>query len=290
MSYQIIIIEDMPELVQQVLMFSGGLGEVWYRGAKFHDYYIEPSAYRYDKFIADSKHIEDASINAARSSMLHITETHGLILDLDWLSYLQHNGTPTRLLDWTFELQAALYFAFEDYLTNKAKPGSMPCLWVLKPAAFMAAMENYLKTTTTPSPLRHRTTVNSVVKNIFMDQRPKDVEYISRFESNLAKKRVLDAIYVPFYSSFVNERAKVQGSCFIRFPLLDKAPVSRFHEYRLEEFIMATPGFSGCLAKFIFIHPLKMHTDMSMLNLKMSRIYPEVTNIALGIKRSLFES
>jgi hypothetical protein len=289
MSYQTIIVKDMPELVQRVLTFSGGFGEVWYRGAKFHEYYVEPSAYRYNKFIAESKRIEEASINAARSSMLHIAETHGLSLDLDWLSYLQHNGTPTRLLDWTFELQAALYFAFEDYLTNKAKPGSMPCLWVLKPATFMAAMINYLKTSITPFLFRNHATVNSVVKNIFIDQRPKDVDYISKFESDPAKKRVLDAIYVPFISSFVNERAKVQGSCFIRFPLLDKSSASHFREYRLEEFVKATPGFSGCLAKFVFIHPFKMHIDMSMLNLKMSRIYPEVTNIALGIKRSLFE-
>ena len=33
--------------------------------------------------------------------------------DLEWLAYMQHFGAPTRLLDWTYSLHVAIYFALE---------------------------------------------------------------------------------------------------------------------------------------------------------------------------------
>jgi hypothetical protein len=279
----------MPQLIREILDFGVDGREMWYRGHKFHDYYLEPSAYRYRPFMMNSRAIEVGSIMAAKSEMLHVIETHNLTEDLNWLCYLQHNRLPTRLLDWTFEFQVALYFAFEDYLQNKAIPGSLPCLWAFRPGEFMDGIAKYITDRNRRDPLGIRSNRTAeVAKEIFADKQPKDATFISNFD--IRNVELLDDVYVPFFSPFVNERAKLQGGCFIRFPLLDQKQLPQhFIDHRLENFVGTDPCFANCLVKFVFVHPTKMKDELSILNLKTSRIYPEVENLALAIKKRFFE-
>lgn len=283
MNYQRIVVRNLTEFVTRVLDFSDKVGKIWYRGHSAHYYHLEPSAYRYKKFIKGSKTIEGESVFAARSEMLHIDETKNLNLDLDWLCYLQHNRMPTRLLDWTFEFNVALYFAFEDYHKGRAKPGSLPCVWALKPRNFIEGLIKYVEKEAHPFGMKasQKKKVLSTLQN-FDDV--KGTHSIANADNEL-----LDDTYIPFISSFVNERAKMQGGCFIRFPLLDQEDKEEFKRYRLDEFISANPLFSGCLAKFIFLFPTDVIKELTVLNLDTGRVYPEVENIALGIKRRLFD-
>jgi hypothetical protein len=281
----------MPGLIQEILAFAADSGEIWYRGHKFHDYFLEPSAYRYSPFQLNSKQIEEESILAARSAMIHISETHILEDDLNWLCYLQHNRLPTRLLDWTFEFQVALYFAFEDYLQNKADAGSLPCLWAFRPKNFLQGISDLINDKSELRPLGIDPEKSAeVTKEILAARQPKDASFISKLDNK--DRDLWKDMYIPFFSPYVNERAKLQGGCFIRFPLLNERRLEKwFIEHRLELFVQKySKYFSNCLVKFVFIHPSKMKDDLSMLNLKTSRIYPEVENIALSIKQRFFET
>jgi hypothetical protein len=46
---------------------------------------------------------------------------------LEWLAVLQHYGTPTRLLDWTYSPTVAAYFA----LRSKPERAERACIWAL---------------------------------------------------------------------------------------------------------------------------------------------------------------
>jgi hypothetical protein len=64
-------------------------------------------------------------------------ELDGLgITDWDVLFWMQHYGTPTRLLDWTEVLGVAVYFA---QLNVRDDATDVPCVWVLNPYAMNEA-------------------------------------------------------------------------------------------------------------------------------------------------------
>lgn len=98
-------------------------GGAWYRGISDGRHTLIPSLFR-----VKNRHFH-AEINVFADFWTMIEEPS--IMD-SWqrLSFMQHFGVPTRLLDWTSDLNIALYFAISH--AERRGPGD-PCIWVLNP-------------------------------------------------------------------------------------------------------------------------------------------------------------
>jgi hypothetical protein len=106
---------------------------VFYRGQRNAKWNLMPSLFRYDKVIRTTvvrtwekleKTLLDTFIKRA------LPHTNLLPADeLDWLALAQHNGLPSRLLDWTTNPLVALFFAVEDVMEKRSNADG--AVWIL---------------------------------------------------------------------------------------------------------------------------------------------------------------
>lgn len=86
------------------------LKDFWvFRGQSNYRWKLSTGLERLNLAVEESKIIDDFKRHA------HLyTNTDKIDNTLEWLSVMQHNGTPTRLLDWTFSPYVAIFFAMND--------------------------------------------------------------------------------------------------------------------------------------------------------------------------------
>jgi hypothetical protein len=115
---------------------------IWYRGCGSAAYHLLPTLYRHKKLKTpeDLSDLEQRLMTRFRQrSIPYLTRT--LSDDWDTLFFMQHNGVPTRLLDWTENPLIALHFALMGAKRVPSPSGrlafeSEAAIWVLDPVAW----------------------------------------------------------------------------------------------------------------------------------------------------------
>ncbi len=111
-----------------------GLGpqqECFYRGHTCGGRALQPTLLRDGRDAWPAERLQKVERSLFYEFRARARELHEVGLSgWDYLGYMRHHGLPTRLLDWTESLSAALFFALGG---ETGEPFEEPCLWLLNP-------------------------------------------------------------------------------------------------------------------------------------------------------------
>ncbi|OXA98072.1 hypothetical protein B0A75_15510 [Flavobacterium oncorhynchi] len=248
-------VTTITEFLKNIEELTANNEKLWFRGLENSNFKLCPSIYR-PPFASN---VEEHFLNKFSSRAIpFLTSSYSGYEYWHWLFLMQHHGVPTRLLDWSSSAITALAFAVL-YRDEKHKDADA-VVWCLNP--ILLNDENRI---------RVKLIDNEKIPDITLK---KELLPTYKFNATGVVKYPV-AITGPLN----NSRIVAQKGTFTLFPDTEA--------FNLED----TEGASEFLTKITLCkdHIESLKRQLSTLGVTESTIYPELSSLALEIKREFIE-
>ncbi|MGI2107888.1 FRG domain-containing protein [Shewanella frigidimarina] len=106
--------QSLQEIISEVELLAKGKQGIWFRGHSDSSFELLPSVFRRSGPNQDGPYYDEVAL-LEEFVRRHPQAKHEHSNTLELLTYAQHYGLPTRLLDWTENLLVAIYFACIEF-------------------------------------------------------------------------------------------------------------------------------------------------------------------------------
>lgn len=139
---------------------------------------LERNGYIRDGGLANLKKRERNILREFKRRYYHYSPDVPISSDtLEWLSIMQNHGAPTRLLDWSYSIYVAAYFALEQAETDCA-------IWALNTAWIFNKLKNQFKVPAEQRfltrPIQNTSKHRSLFKEIFITNK-RNLSFVASF-------------------------------------------------------------------------------------------------------------
>jgi hypothetical protein len=184
----------------------------------------------------------------------------------DWRTYYlaQHNGIPTRLLDWTENFITALFFATDGWVGD-----TRPCVWIIRPYEVNRLSFGWAGLVSPEQNLELKGWMPSSIAAGSQKITTKDGKWVYDSASPLA-----------LYPRKNNSRLVAQQGAFTVHGT-NREPLEQWIERRLPR------NHQSIICKIVFSKKCKreeLRSQLADLGLRRSTIYPDLHNFVLELK------